>query len=103
MPRYRLTMKWKDDHGVIKRWADTTPFADADVPLSGYSMQDPQFAVKNLFLAFDTRRFCTLLFAKAKLAFRYRFMRRYWAIARALVSPCITGSLVRVSVSPRSR
>ena len=48
MPRYKLAMKWKDDKGVIKRWADTTPSSDAGAALSRYSMQDPQAAIKNL-------------------------------------------------------
>jgi hypothetical protein len=41
-------MKWKDDHGVIKRWADTSPVPDSGT-LTRYSMEDPRFAVKTLF------------------------------------------------------
>src|SRR5262249_6941036 len=49
LPRYKLSMKWKDDSGVITRWADTAPVTDAGLAISRYSMEDPQFVVKNLF------------------------------------------------------
>ncbi len=58
LPRYKLTMKWKDDNGVIKRWAETTPVPDEARSLSRYSMQDPQFAAQGLF---SRLRYATIL------------------------------------------
>jgi len=48
-PLYKMTMRWKDDKGVIVRWADTTPVPDASGTPSRYSIEDPRSAVKSLF------------------------------------------------------
>ena len=40
--RYTLTMKWKEENGTLKRWADLQPVAEAaDGPVDRYSMKAP--------------------------------------------------------------
>lgn len=43
LPRYTLTMKWKEENGVLTRWADTQPVAEAaDKSVDRYSMKSPE-------------------------------------------------------------
>jgi hypothetical protein len=50
-PRQKMTLRWKEEQGVLKRWADTTLAPDdstEDLP-DRYSMESPQSTIRNLF------------------------------------------------------
>jgi hypothetical protein len=66
LPRGKMAMKWKEEHGVLTRWADTALAPDeATGDTDAYSMQDPKFAVKNLLTEF---RYAKILHAPIRRA-----------------------------------
>ena len=66
MPRGKMTMQWKEDHGVLTRWADTRLTPDtASGEVDAYSMQNPKFVIRNLFTDF---RYSKILHAPVRTA-----------------------------------
>jgi hypothetical protein len=61
-----MAMKWKEDHGVLTRWAETSLSPEeGSGDLDTYSMQDPKFVVKNLLTQF---RYARILHAPVRNA-----------------------------------
>jgi hypothetical protein len=65
-PRSKMAMKWKEEHGLLTRWADTTLAADeAGGDADAYTMQSPKSAIKNLLTEF---RYAKILHAPIRRA-----------------------------------
>jgi hypothetical protein len=49
LPRYTVTMKWKEENGTLKRWPDLQPVAEAGgAPIERYSMKAPEAVLREV-------------------------------------------------------